>query len=629
MQARKGKEVKSWERWKAVVITTVFAVLGWINSNSTKAIIYVDPNLGTDQVGCGATPGTGACRTIQYTLDNGAITGDTINLAPGTYNENIVIDKSLTLQGAGSGDNPVTDTIICSAAASTNVIRLNCGGISTSERLIISDLRVTGGTGGPNYGNGINIVTGSYITFSNVASISNDGNGIAFDPGGTQTDFAVINCNLSSNPGGSGFRVPTTASIDGLTITGSTLDNNGVIGLSMYGPVTDLYISDSSFDNNGIVGIYGKVNDFVTKKGVTIDNVTANGNGRGIALRIYGGSVTISNSTVSENNRVNPGDIGQGLDLSAREVNCEINLLNITAENNEDVNIFLETKSNGSIINATINNVIVTGSNDEPTATFCDGCGIWLHTLGTGAISNVSITKSNISSNNRGIILEAETQPINNVNINNNQILDNATATGIAVSDNAAAGNNAHNNNIAGNGVGVENLDPDDLFNATNNWWGDITGPYHTITNPSGLGDEVTDNVIYNPWLSVMAWGPDITANGSDGPVTISSASTLLLNITLISRDMKGTDADWWLVAKTPRSSPKEWYYYDTTLGWLPGFQVSYQGPLKDIGSMEVLNMSGLKKGDYTFYFGVDLLMNGSLDKPQAKCDNVNVMVVD
>ncbi|PIU22835.1 MAG: hypothetical protein COT13_06340, partial [Chloroflexi bacterium CG08_land_8_20_14_0_20_45_12] len=38
--------------------------------------------------------------------------------------------------------------------------------------------------------------------------------------------------------------------------------------------------------------------------------------------------------------------------------------------------------------------------------------------------------------------------------------------------------------------------------NATYNWWGSASGPYHLYTNPSGLGDKVSDNVIYNPWLT-------------------------------------------------------------------------------------------------------------------------------
>ena len=511
---------------KIAATAAIIMALGWMSSRvSLAATVYVDVNQGTDQVGCGASPGTGACMTIQYALDNETIVGDTVSLAQGTYNENIIIDKRVILEGAGSSSNPAIDTIINSAAPSTNVIRLNIGGISATERLIIRDLRVTGGTGGPNHGNGINILTGSYVTFDNVASVGNDGNGIAFDPGGAQTDYVVLNCNLSNNPGGTGFRVPTTASIDSLTITGTTMDGNGVIGLSMYGPVTDLNISDSSFDNNGLVGIYGKVNDFAIKKGVVIDNVTANGSGRGIALRIYGGSVTISNTTASDNNRVNPGDIGQGLDLSARDAGCEITLTNVTAENNEDVNIFLETKTGGSITSAIIDNVVVTGSSDEPTAAFCDGCGLWLHTLGTlgtNTISNVSITNSTISGNNRGIVLEAETQPLNNITITDSNILDNVTGAGIMISDNAAAGNQAHNNHIVGNGVGVENHDPDDLFDATNNWWGNATGPYQAVTNPSGLGDEVSDNVTYDPWIS---GAPTVTTSAVSN-VTLTTASS-------------------------------------------------------------------------------------------------------
>ena len=37
---------------------------------------------------------------------------------------------------------------------------------------------------------------------------------------------------------------------------------------------------------------------------------------------------------------------------------------------------------------------------------------------------------------------------------------------------------------------------------ADSNWWGDATGPYHPIANPSGLGDSVSDYVDFDPWLS-------------------------------------------------------------------------------------------------------------------------------
>ena len=64
----------------------------------------------------------------------------------------------------------------------------------------------------------------------------------------------------------------------------------------------------------------------------------------------------------------------------------------------------------------------------------------------------------------------------------------------------------AHQNNIYDNRrSGVMN-DPDwagnnVTFDARFNWWGNETGPYHPKLNPTGLGDNVTDNVDFKPWL--------------------------------------------------------------------------------------------------------------------------------
>ena len=41
--------------------------------------------------------------------------------------------------------------------------------------------------------------------------------------------------------------------------------------------------------------------------------------------------------------------------------------------------------------------------------------------------------------------------------------------------------------------------DPNEV-DATNNWWGDESGPYHDDTNLNGMGDAVTDNVLFSPW---------------------------------------------------------------------------------------------------------------------------------
>ncbi len=57
-------------------------------------------------------------------------------------------------------------------------------------------------------------------------------------------------------------------------------------------------------------------------------------------------------------------------------------------------------------------------------------------------------------------------------------------------------GNNLSDNSLFGVNNTVWNLSID----ATNNWWGDITGPYNTTENPSGLGTNVTGNVTFWPW---------------------------------------------------------------------------------------------------------------------------------
>lgn len=40
------------------------------------------------------------------------------------------------------------------------------------------------------------------------------------------------------------------------------------------------------------------------------------------------------------------------------------------------------------------------------------------------------------------------------------------------------------------------------LVDAEDNWWGHSSGPYHPTDNPSGQGDEVSDNINFIPWLT-------------------------------------------------------------------------------------------------------------------------------
>lgn len=115
----------------------------------------------------------------------------------------------------------------------------------------------------------------------------------------------------------------------------------------------------------------------------------------------------------------------------------------------------------------------------------------------------------------------------------------------------------------------------------------------------------------------------DIRANGSDGPVTLSSQNTLIVSIIL---DSKGNtdNADWWLAAETPFG-----LYFYTPTGWTHTAQPVYRGALFNLPSFEVLNVAAslLPAGAYTFYFGVDTVMDGNLTMGNMHYDSVRVNI--
>lgn len=116
----------------------------------------------------------------------------------------------------------------------------------------------------------------------------------------------------------------------------------------------------------------------------------------------------------------------------------------------------------------------------------------------------------------------------------------------------------------------------------------------------------------------------DVKANDSDEPVTITQADTLSVTVSLDPDVQAGVDADWWLVATTPFGV----FHYDlASASWLPGLVPSFQGPLFNQPSFEVLNMAGLPVADYTFYFGFDTVMNGSLEMNDILFDSAEVTI--
>jgi len=89
-----------------------------------------------------------------------------------------------------------------------------------------------------------------------------------------------------------------------------------------------------------------------------------------------------------------------------------------------------------------------------------------------------------------------------NAVINENNISNSTEGLAIGYSATDASVVVAHYNKFSGNDTDIFSTNP--LVDATNNWWGDASGPTHP-SNPSGTGGVVSDNVNFTPWCTSEA----------------------------------------------------------------------------------------------------------------------------
>jgi len=127
--------------------------------------------------------------------------------------------------------------------------------------------------------------------------------------------------------------------------------------------------------------------------------------------------------------------------------------------------------STGAVVTITGSTITNCAGNDSPWAS----AGIVV--VGTG--SKATITGNTVTGNYWGIAVGTEA----------------GTATPEA---------HAHFNNITGNyNLGARHGSAYGVFDATDNWWGDDSGPYHATLNSAGLGNTVSDNVDFDPWTGM------------------------------------------------------------------------------------------------------------------------------
>jgi len=329
--------------------------------------------------------GYDAFSTIQEGID-AVVEGGSVNVAAGTYNEALIVDKSLTLKGANADINPVTETrgdestIIGDGSSAAVTIQ--------GESVALDGFTITNG----GFDGGLELSGYSHLIKNNIIT-NNNGIGIYLNAG---SGHNIFRHNLISNNKESGWN------------TGGAMLQTGCY---------DNLFEENKFINNQHSGVLLYFNNptyaWMMKEGEDPNS--------------WSGNTFIGNTFQAE-----PSDdtlYYYGLALLESE--------GTTISNNSFTNWH----------NAAI-------------------------TIQHASKDNI-VEENNIINNERGI-----------------KIFDEPVNTQI------------HYNNISGNSLyAIENKGTA-LINATNNWWGDISGPYNEVTNVGGTGNAVSDNVDYRPWCA-------------------------------------------------------------------------------------------------------------------------------
>nr|WP_321498723.1 right-handed parallel beta-helix repeat-containing protein [uncultured Methanolobus sp.] len=370
---------------------------------------------------------------------------DTIFLLPGTYSENIDVNRKVSLIGSGSGTDPLVDSIL-QKDTDTRIVKLSASGNSEEDPVLIKDIRIApDGVYAFEVHNNESV---SYLEFDNVH---------------------VVGATTHTVENEIGLKIATDGSLSNFVVKDSTFDNCDygwyfakTVDINETSNVQFVTVDDSSFSENDYKGIYvEKLSD------ATFNNVLVDNNGKSdFWNQVWNG----------------------GFDINLKAGNyANLVFNNLTVTNNglgykEGAGIMIKARDDGSYV--------------SPNDAVLDG---------------VQINGGTYSFNERGIRIGEPDK--------NNAGPINVVITGANITDNVQTYSGTDGSAYGG----VVNYAQEEV-NATDNWWGDDYGPYNENTNPSGVGNAVTDNVDYIPWVATVIPIPecDFTANVTSGNISLT-----------------------------------------------------------------------------------------------------------
>jgi len=440
---------------------------------------------------------TGGEGRVQEGVDS--VTGSTVNVAAGTYEEQVEIDATLTLQGVGPASvikSPTTLTkSFTTPGPNANKPVIYVHG---ADDVVIKNLTVDGaGRGNSNYrfvGIGFNNAGGTVqnTTITDVRdtpfSGTQHGNGIyAYNDDATSREFDILNntitgfqktgivLNAASN-------TPIVVDVDGNTVVGhgnttitaqngiqvfaelatGTIDGNTVSGIAYDG---------ASWVATTILNYYGDLD--------ITDNVIS-----GAQVGIYNidgaGSLTGNSIGVAEAGDYSWGIIATDPPLAVPQPFDGTALLDGGGPDgvpgNPDTG--RSAFSPDVVLDVDVSNNVVVYTGDDNATTF----GIETD-AGYGPDDlDVTVDDNFVSGFEYGIVWYHCTS---------------GCLAGVYV------GMSATGNCLAGNDVGMESNVTYLDVTAEGNWWGDASGPYHATANPTGTGVPVSDEIDFTPWDTV------------------------------------------------------------------------------------------------------------------------------
>lgn len=241
---------------------------------------------------------------------------------------------------------------------------------------------------------------------------------------------------------------------------------------------------------------------FLVKNGISfsLENVTLDGSGYKISQAIRShGPIDIKNSVI-KNILYNPSTSYEGRGIVVYD-GFSSNITGNTLENIGRIGIFVY----GANTEAIINNNVYKGK----------GAGLWLdYGIEIGAGGKATIENNNISdcsgvagdeSTSAGIIATTYYGDNTQATITGNIISNSTDGIVVGYNENDSSSVSAHNNLLGGNINGINSVHA--IVDATNNWWGNQSGPYDIIATDgstpatnNGLGSAAMGAVNYGYW---------------------------------------------------------------------------------------------------------------------------------